>query len=221
VSDVPNESQKPVLEVATPDRFGSKAVARVNMYGLVLTLPVLIAVILMSAMPFGILAALLPLLAILGGAFFLPFGFGNRYIVGLVKSRTGEEPGPNQFIVQVTLTPRIHGGIRGLLEDADDIGVLYFHESEFVFKGDSINLRVPFRRIVSVTRKNLGLRGLYVYGNRIAAEFEGLAEVREVAFAERASSILPASWRITKLLNTKMQDAMEAGKSDREKNGCS
>lgn len=210
VPDATTPSPAPQLEIATPRRFDSRAVWCLNGYGLVLALPVLLAVMAMSALPFGLPAALLPILAILLGAFFLPFGFGNRYVARLVKDATGKDPNPGQFIVQVTLEPRVHSGFRGLLEDADDVGTLTFLDNEFVFSGDSVNLRVPYRSLRSVTRENLGLRGLFVYGSRITLEIDGLPERRKVSLAERSSMILPASWKVTRALEEKLRGAWKA-----------
>lgn len=195
----------PQLEIATPRRFDSRAVWCLNGYGLVLALPVFLAVMAMSALPFGLPAVSLPILAILLGAFFLPFGFGNRHVARLVKRGSGKDPDPEQFIVQLTLDPRIHSGFRGLLEDADDVGTLTFLDTELVFTGDSVTLRAPYHFVRSVARENLGLRGLFVYGDRIALEIEGLPGRKKVSFAERSSVILPDSWKVTRALEAKLQ----------------
>lgn len=213
VPDSPIQSQVPQLDVGAPKRFDANAVLRVNAYGIVLAVPVLVSVLMMSALPFGLLPALLPIASIVLGAFFLPFGFGNRMVTRLVIEQAGAKPGPDQFIVQATFSPRIRSGLRSVLEDADDVGLLSFTASEFVFKGDSVTLRAPFRCVRSVQKQSLGLRGLYVYGHRLAAELDGLPGMRSVAFAERSSLIIPASWKVTGLLHAKLQGAMIEGKA--------
>ena len=210
VPESPIQSQVPQLEVGAPNRFDLNAVWRVNAYGVVLALPVLVSVLLMSALPFGLLSALLPIAGIVLGAFFLPFGFGNRLITRLVREQASAKPGPDQFIVQATFSPRIRSGLRSVLEDADDVGLLSFSAAEFVFKGDSASLRVPFRCLRSVQQQSLGLRGLFAYGNRVAVELDGLPELKRVAFAERSSLIIPTSWKVSRLIHAKMQGAMIA-----------
>ena len=212
VPDVPIQSQVAQLEVAAPKRFDLSAVLRLNAYGVVLAVPVILSVLVMSALPFGLLSAVLPIAAILLGSFFLPFGFGNRLVTRMVQDQEGAKPGPDQFVVQATFTPRIRSGLRSVLEDADDVGLLSFGDSGFVFKGDSVTLQVPFCCLRSVQKQSLGLRGLYLYGSRMTAQLDGLPGLRSVAFAERTSLIIPTSWRLTKMLHGKMQGAMNAGK---------
>ncbi len=209
----PIQPQVPQLGVIEPRRFGLNAVLRLNAYGMALALPVLVSVLVMSALPFGLLPALLPITAIVLGAFFLPFGFGNRLVTRLVHEQTGTKPGPNQFIVQVTFSPRIRHGLRALLEDADDVGLLSFSDSELVFKGDSVTLRAPFRCLRSINKRSLGLLGLYVYGGRMAVEFDGLPGMKGVAFAERSSLIIPTSWKVTRAVYARMREGMAVGRA--------
>jgi len=213
VPDSPIQPQAPQLEIIDPKRFDLNAVLRLNACGIALALPVLVSVLVMSALPFGLMPALLPIAAIVFGAFFLPFGFGNRLVTRLVQEQSGAKPDPNQFIVQATFAPRLRSGLRGLLEDADDVGLLSFSDSEFVFKGDSVTLRAPLRCLRSVKKRSLGLLGLYVYGGRVVAELEGLPGMKGVAFAERSSLIIPTSWKVTRALHARMQEALIAGRS--------
>jgi hypothetical protein len=213
VPDAPIQSQVPQLEVTAPKRFDLSAVVRLNAYGLVLAVPVLISVLAMSALPFGLASALLPIAAIILGSFFLPLGFGNRLVTRLVQVHAGVKAGPDRFIVQATFSPRIRSGLRSALEDADDVGLLSFSDSEMAFKGDSVTLRVPFTCLRSVQKQSLGLRGLYLYGNRVTAELDGLPGKKSVAFAERSSLIIPTSRRLTKQLYDKMQGALTAGRT--------
>jgi hypothetical protein len=216
VPNAPIQSQVPQLEVAAPKRFDLGAVLRLNAYGAVLAVPVLLSVLVMSAFPFGLVPALLPIAAIILGSFFLPFGFGNRLVTRLVQGQAGVTAATDQFIVQATFSPRIRSGLRSVLEDADDVGLLSFSDSGFVFKGDSVTLRVPFGCIRSIQNQSLGLRGLYLYGNRVAAELDGLPGVKSVAFAERSSLIIPTSRRLAKQLQAKMQAAFHAGETGKQ-----
>jgi hypothetical protein len=189
------------IEIAQPRAFTLGAVLTVNAYGLFLAVPVFTAVLVVSVLQIGVLTALIPLLAIALTAVFLPFGLGNSYIARLVRSvqpAAGQDP--SGFVVQLTLWPRLRKGIRAVLEDADDIGYLTFGSNGLSFRGDSVNLSVPFSSIVEVRPQNIGLRGLFVYGRRIWIVVSGLPNVESIEVAERSSWLLPTSRRITKQL---------------------
>jgi hypothetical protein len=144
---------------------------------------------------------LLPFLAVAITALFLPFGLGNSYIVRLVRPlKPATASDAKTFIVQLTLSPRIRSGLRALLEDADDVGYLSVSESELVFQGDSVKLSVPKDCIEAVRPRNIGMRGLFVYGRRIEVVISGLPNVASIQFAERSSWLLPASRRVTREL---------------------
>jgi hypothetical protein len=160
---------------------------------------------------FELLHLLLPFAAIALLIFFLPLGFGNAYISRLVRSF---RPGANTrdgFIVQLSLEPRLRSGLGGSFEDADDIGYLSLTESELVFEGDCIKLAVPYDRIQAVQARNIGYRGLFIYGQRIALLVSGLGQVERLEFAERSSWILPTSRRIMR----QMQEQLAARVSRR------
>jgi hypothetical protein len=133
-------------------------------------------------------------------AFFLPFGFGNPYVVRLLRNLRPAAPGSAEpLIVQVTLTPRIRTGLRALLEDADDVGWLTIKAKELAFTGDSVKFSLPFAQIKQVKLRNIGLRGLFIY-HAISLRVHGLSGVDSIQIAERSSSLLPASKRITNQL---------------------
>jgi len=194
-------SNSPKIEIAQPRLFTLGAVLAVNAYGIFLALPVFFSALVVSVLPFGMYTVLLPFLAVAITALFLPFGLGNSYIVRLVRPlKPATASDAKTFIVQLTLSPRIRSGLRALLEDADDVGYLSVSESELVFQGDSVKLSVPKDCIEAVRPRNIGMRGLFVYGRRIEVVISGLPNVASIQFAERSSWLLPASRRVTREL---------------------
>jgi hypothetical protein len=199
------DSKAATIEVAQPRLFTAGAVAAVNAYGALLVAPFLISVLVVSVTKFGLLTALIPLLVVAATAYFLPFGLGNTHIIRLVQAlNPAVAKGGEGFIVQLTLSPRLRSGLRALLEDADDIGYLTFSENELLFQGDSVKLSVPLDRIELVRPRNIGLRGLFVYGRRIKVVVSGLPQVESVEFAERSSWLLPTSRAITRRLHQRL-----------------
>jgi hypothetical protein len=194
-------SNPATIEVAQPRLFRAGAVAAVNAYGALLVAPFVISVLVVSVTKFGLHTALIPLCVVAATAYFLPFGLGNTHIIRLVQSlNPAVAKGGEGFIVQLTLSPRLRSGLRALLEDADDIGYLTFSGNELLFQGDSVKLSVPLDRIELVRPRNIGLRGLFVYGRRIKVVVSGLPQVESVEFAERSSWLLPTSRAITRRL---------------------
>jgi hypothetical protein len=195
------DSKAATIEIAQPGLFTVGAVAVVSAYGALLGVPFFVSVLVVSVIKFGFLTALIPLLALAATAFFLPFGLGNIHITRLVQSLCPAAAQPGEgFIVQMTLSPRLRSGLRALLDDADDIGYLTFSGNELLFQGDSVKLSVPLDSIKLVRPRNIGLRGLFVYGRRIKVVVSGLPQVESFEFAERSSWLLPTSRAITRRL---------------------
>jgi hypothetical protein len=194
-------SDSAIIEITRPRLFTAGAVAIVNAYGMLLAMPILSSILVVSVIKLGFLTVAIPLLAVAATAYFLPFGLGNAHIARLVRA-LNPDAGKNEdgFIVQLTLSPRLRSGLRGLLEDADDIGYLTFNRNELCYQGDSIRLLLPWEDIQLVRPRNIGLRGLFVYGRRIKVVVSGLPEVAAFEFAERSSCLLPASRAITRRL---------------------
>ena len=194
----PNEAR---IDIVRPARFGAGAQLAIHACGAVLVLPVVASVLVMSLGKFALWHLLWPLGAIAGTAYFLPLGLGNAYLSRLARAlnpAAGREP--DGFIVQLTLSPRIRSGLWAEVEDADDIGWLRLRESELVFEGDSVKVWLPYSQIGRVQRRSIGLRGLFVYGRRVAVEVAGLPKVKALEFAERSSWVLPASRRTSRRL---------------------
>src|ERR1035437_8847666 len=193
------------IEIAQPRLFAAGAVAVVNAYGILLVVPLFIAILVISLIKFGFLTILIPFVALAATAYFLPFGLGNTYVSKLVRSlNPAARKSEDGFIVQLTLSPRIRSGFRAILDDADDIGYLSFTESELLFQGDCVKLSIPFDHIEQVRPQNIGLRGLFVYGRRIKVMASGLAQIESLEFAERSSWLLPDSRRITRKLSERL-----------------
>ncbi|HWX22330.1 MAG TPA: hypothetical protein VN578_20710 [Candidatus Binatia bacterium] len=190
------------IQINPPRLFTAWAVLGVIGYGLLLALPVLLVTVVVVCMPkYGVVTYLVPLGAMAAATMFLPLGFGNVYVARLVRSlRPGGRQEPGQFIVQLTLVPRLRSGLRALLEDADDIGWLGITESALVFEGDSVQLSVPFEYIQEVRPQTIGWRGLFVCGARLRLEVPGMPKATRLEFAERSSWWVPTSRQTAQML---------------------
>jgi len=195
------------VEITSPRAFTSGAIFVIAGCGVLLVAPVLASLLAVTLIKLGMLTVLIPLLTMAVTAYFLPFGLGNPVVKRLVHSRK-LDVGDDGFIVQMSLSPRIRSGLRALVEDADDLGYLSFTDSELIFQGDSVRLRIPWRQISAVRPQNIGWRGRYLYGSRIIISVTGIPNVDAVAFSERSSLLLPTSKRITK----KLRERICAGK---------
>lgn len=199
------------IEITPPRLFAAGALAIVCTYGLILAAPFCLSILWISTMSFGLQAALIPLVVVMATAYFLPFGFGNPHIMRLVRSLVPAAARSEQgFIVQLTLSPRIRSGLRAVLEDADDIGYLSFSQTELLFQGDSIKLTIPFECLQQVQPRNIGLRGLFLYGCRIRVLVSGLPEIESFEFAERSSWLLPASRTIARKLYARLSERVRS-----------
>lgn len=170
-------------------------------YGLVLGLPVFVAMLGVASVPLGLVTLLLPLGVLAAVTVVLPFGFGNSHVARLLRD-VGRPAAPHPLAVQLTLHPRICSGLRGLLEDADDFGWLAVTASHLVYAGDAVQLSVPLARIRAIQLRNIGFRGLFVSGARIRITLDPVpgegAAVLEVA--ERSTLLLFRSRRVTREL---------------------
>src|SRR2546423_1825319 len=200
-----------VIELSRPRRFTTRALFALHVYNVLLVLPIFLSVLALSLLKLGWLTLLLPLLALAATAWFLPFGLGNSYVARLVRSMPPEKVTPGEaFIVQLTVYPRLRSGLRALVEDADDVGLLTFTASEIIFHGDSVRLRLPFKNIEQSRLQNVGPRGRFIYGRRIELLVTGLPNVEAVEFAERSSRLLPTSRRLTNLICERLNSRIKA-----------
>lgn len=169
-------------------------------------LPLVVSVVVITLSPLSAASFLLPLAAIGFSTFFLPCGFGNPFMTRLVQRLApGRGPVADGFVAQLTLQPRVRTGLRALLEDADDVGWLSFSESALRFQGDSVQLSVPLEQIREVRSRNIGLRGLFVYGRPCTFTVSGLPQIQSFQVAERSSWTLPGSWTKARALLARLQ----------------
>jgi hypothetical protein len=206
------------FETEPPRLLTGGAVAIIYCYGFLLAAPVLAAVVAVSLLKLGLLTLLPPLLAIAVSVYLLPCGLGNPYAAKLVRALPGVEANlRNGFVVQLTLSPRIHRGLRADLEDADDLGYLSLGDSALVFRGDAVKLVVPFSQIERVEARSIGWRGLFLCGQRSVVTVKGLPNVRSLEFAERRSWVLPTSRRMGREIYEGLQSAMKASVSSSDR----
>jgi hypothetical protein len=189
--------------------YGFAAVLAEHVYGLLLLVPVLSAVIAMSLLPPAYWSFFLPFVAALFTVLFLPFGMGNSFVSRVVGTFCPEaREGHHGYIVQLTLVPRLRTGFRAIVEDADDVGFLSFTDAALVFRGDSVRFAIPWENLAAIQPQNVGIRGLFVYGRRIEIAVETFPGASALQFAERSSLLLPASRRVTRRLRDELLDRM-------------
>lgn len=200
------------LAINPPRLLTGGAVLTVCFYGVLLMVPVLISLLAVSVLQLGLLTWLVPLATVAAVTCFLPFGFGNPHVAKLARSLAPPaDNSPDRFIVQLTFTPRLRSGLRGLIEDADDIGWLGFSESELIFRGDSVQLSLPFDQVRQVTWQSIGARGLFLYPS-LKLEVSGLSKIETLTLAERSSWLLPAARATTRKLRDRLAQRIPAGK---------
>jgi len=211
----------PHVEVSAPRLLGVGAVAIIWAYGLLVAVPVVVAALVISVCQFGLLSFLLPLAAIGITVIFLPFGCGNAHVSRIVAALKRAAPDDQDgYTVQLTLRPRLRSGLRAFAEDADDMGFLTLADSELVFQGDSVKLTLPWGQINEVRTRNVGWRGLFVYGGRIVVTATGLPNVKAIEFAERSSLLLPSSRKASRELCERLEAAWRRGAAVENKGPC-
>jgi hypothetical protein len=203
------------VEVASPKAFTSGAILVIAACGVLSAAPVLVSLLAVTTIKLGVLTVLIPLLSIGVTAYFLPFGLGNPIVRKLVRSQK-LDTNEDGFIVQMTLSPRIRSGLRALVEDADDLGYLSFTDTDLVFQGDSVRLRIPWTQVAEVRPQNIGWRGRYLYGSRIRITVAGITNLEAVTFSERSSLLLPTSKRNTRRLRERICVGKDSAKCAEE-----
>ena len=189
------------IEITAPRRFNLGAVLLVSAFGIFPALPVIASILAVSVLQFGLMTFLVPLAGLAAAALLVPFGFGNPYVTYLVRRMNPDAAkNPDALVVQLTLSPRLRSGLRAVLEDADDVGILTRTGGDVSFSGDSVKLTLPRTEITSVRPQNIGWRGMYVSGRRIEVVVASLPNVQSLEFAERSAWLLPTSKKITKKL---------------------
>jgi hypothetical protein len=189
-----------------PRVLTGQAVAMACGYGLLLMLPVLLALLLVSVLRFGWMTLVLPLATFAAATALLPFGFGNPLMRKLARHIHSAPSSPEaQFLVQLTFSPRLRPGLRALLDDADDIGWLQFRQSSVEINGDSTRLSIPYENIEQVRRGTIGFRGLYLYP-ALWISISGDKELKRFLVAERSSWLLTGARRITREIERQFRE---------------
>ncbi len=194
------------IEIGAPRVFTGGAIVATYLYGFLVAVPILIAFLVMSVMGLNIWTVGLLLLSAVPS---LTLRLANSLVTRLVNS-LGFEPceASEPCVMQLTLSPRLRSGMRALVEDADDVGRVDLSETELIYQGDSIQLRLPFDKIRTVEVENAGFRGLFAQW-RIEIEPIGLAEVQTIHLAERSAWLAANSRKITSKFFLKLQEGVK------------
>jgi hypothetical protein len=101
-------------------------------------------------------------------------------------------------IYQLSLNPRVYKGLRELLEDADDVGVLRIETDRIIYSGDSVNISIPYSAIRSVKKHNVGWRAFWISGKRIKIILKDIDEYSGIELVERQSITIIQANKISK-----------------------
>lgn len=155
-------------------------------YAFLLGEPILLPIGLAALVISGVLLFLSP--AILGNPYV-------RYIAhGFLQQEQSNEL---VYICQVSFSPRLHGGFRGFMEDADDVGHLQISDVAIRFTGDHTEFVLPFDLIKVVSYSNVGWRGFWIAGGRINIMTNALDDYEEFEILERQSNTVITAQRIS------------------------
>jgi len=114
----------------------------------------------------------------------------NFYILGIVKKIGLSFNSSNEYVFQLSFKPRIQRGLRGTLEDADDIGIFIIDKDKVSFIGDYIKIDISFLEIESIEKHNVGWRGFWIVGKRVKIIFKDTSEYSQIDLLERQSATL-------------------------------
>jgi hypothetical protein len=198
------------IEAKAPQALKPAAVITMSLFGLILLVPVLISMVIVSVLQFGILTFLVPLATILAATYFLPLGFGNPYLIWLLRKLPNWSAEKNDsFVVQLTRIPRQRTRLWSFQEDAYDILWLSIDESAVVFTGDAIQLEVPYELVEAPRQQTAGWRALFAYGSQTVFSIKGVPQAGTFLFAERGSFVLPTSRKIANRMYQKLLEKTE------------
>jgi hypothetical protein len=214
----PSEVESAIIEYSSPKCFKMDEVIILNVLGNIVGLVPIMIIGMGGAVSMGLVSMLntakrgmllFPMLLgslLLGIAamglvlYFIPsLGNGNWLIKRILRTALNQ---PDEisacFIFQLSTKPRRYTGMRGLLEDADDIGYLCLTDKALVYKGDSINMLVPYKSIRSIRYLSCGWRVLWLCGEKIEITFPVNNSLTTIVLGERASRSVTESKRIIK-----------------------
>ena len=107
----------------------------------------------------------------------------NYYICSLV-SHFRSNDGRTEYVCQIATQPRTYKGIRGFLEDADDVGIVYIEDGVFKFHGDCYGISINLSN-VNVELNNIGYRSLWYAGRRIKIILQPQDKFESIDIVER------------------------------------
>jgi hypothetical protein len=196
-----------ILQISQPKNFRMNEVLIINAAGFIPGLlcgagwfgPVFVAAGLVAGNPI-LLAVGLLVSAVLGALlFFVPIWHANPYVCHIVKKATGEQALPGvSYVCQAAFSPRLHGGLRGFLEDADDVGLLRISKEAVSFTGDHVRISLPLEHIQKVSHCNSGWRSLWIGGRRIKLATDAFEGYKSIELIERQSNTIMAAYHISK-----------------------
>jgi hypothetical protein len=189
-------------EIRAPRLLHRWSILTLNLYGVLLMLPILAAFVYVSLARLSWWSVGVPLGAVALSMFFLPFGFGNLSLRQWARSIIAPVGGSPPIAVQVRILPPpvVRSTPRKWMEDADDIGLASGQDGLLLFHGDATTIMLPKACVGSVKRRNIGWRGFFVYGGRTIVTVRGVPGLEQLEFAERESLILPQSWSAARRL---------------------
>ena len=125
----------------------------------------------------------------------------NYYIKRILKQRGIVPSEKSSYVFQISTLPRQLSGLRGVLEDADDIGILTLGKTNFTFNGANIQTTIPYTSIASAEKESGGSRVLFLMSRiKITLLDNENSGIKEILFCERDSSSTPESWKTTELV---------------------
>jgi hypothetical protein len=213
---------EPVLQIYPPNCFRLREVLIINAIAIIPaallgTAGVLSIFFLIFAFAFRqylfLLFAAIALSISLFLLFFLPVVINaHAYVRSIVRRiRNGGLVGVST-VCQVSFAPRVHGGFRGFMEDADDVGRLYISNESLNFVGDHIQISLPFGLIKEVRVNNIGWRRLWC-GKRVRILTDAFDHYDSIEILERCSNTLMKSHQITQEIISQISRALKgAGK---------
>ncbi len=217
------DADTPQIDICAPRWFRFGQILVMNAYELIL----LAAVIPIGAAPLIatwfiddevlllliLLAALFVMCVMVAASlYFIPFLLANGYASKLVRRHVSTaDMSVDRYTCQIALTPRIHSGLRGFLEDADDIGVLTIGATHVRFEGDSVRFSIPFTHVV-VEAENIGIRAAWISGQKIRLRVRDFGPYESVVVIERGSLTTPTARRTSAaILNVLRERSIQAG----------
>ncbi len=213
-----NEGQDITLTRGTPRRFtlGWKILGNVGgiALGLGPVIPILVFCVLLGIGVHPVLGILAVPVLLIG--YLLVYLFVFSPTLAYVMARRMVEANhpeaiqqPDGFMVQVSLTPRLCRDFGQVLDDADDIGLLFIRKDHLAFSGDWVTLQVPFSRIRQMILDLPSPFRLFLGGRRIELLLRPGGEFKEMTIDNRAGKTLVGDIQSARRLAAAVQRGLE------------